>query len=362
MFEGSAVKDILIVLALAGIVVPILGRRFGIIPAFILAGVLVGPGGLGHLASDVTWLKNFTFSDPQRVRSLAEFGVVFLLFVIGLDTSIARLWRMRNLVFGLGAVQFIGSAAAISVLLHLVMDWAGAITIGLAFALSSTAIGSQVLVENGRLNTRSGNVSVAILLFQDVMVVPIIIVVGLLSGENIRPSMALLRAAAIAIGTVGAIVLLERYLVRPLMRQAAATGSRDLVVAIALFLAIGTAALTASVGLTAALGAFLAGILLSESEYRHQVEVDLDPFKGLLLGTFFISVGMSIDVPNSGRTCTDRAGAGRGRGGHQNGTGARRRADIRPRAGGCDRNGVPPGGRGRICVRCLYNGGRPGTA
>jgi monovalent cation:proton antiporter-2 (CPA2) family protein len=297
MFDEGWAKEMLIVLATAGLVVPLFGKlRFGVVPGFLIAGVLLGPSGLRRFADDLPFLSAITFSEPERVRPFAELGVLFLLFTIGLEFSTDRLWAMRRLVLGLGSLQFVLSAG-------LIMAGAGlfgaglpvALVIGLALALSSTAIVTQVLIEARRFATPAGRVSLGVLIFQDLMVVPIVIIVGLLGGEATPVPLALIRAFGLAAAAIVAIVLAGRYLVRPLLRIAAATGSRELIVAIALFLAIGTALLTAEVGLSAVLGAFLAGLLLGESEYRHQLEVDIEPFKGLLLGLFFMTVGMSFE-------------------------------------------------------------------
>ncbi len=298
MFDGSWLKDLLIVLATAGVLVPLLGwLRIGIVPGFLVAGVLLGPGGIRHLVEFAPWLDAITFSGPDSVEPFAELGVLFLLFLIGLEFSFDRLWSMRRLVFGAGSAQFvIATALILASVAWFTRSFAAAVVVSLAFALSSTAVGSQVLIETRRFASPAGRLSLAVLLFQDLMVVPVVIVVGLLAGQEAALSGAVLRAIGFAVAAVAIIIVAGRFVVGPLMRLAAGTGSRETVVAIAMFLAIGTAAITAAVGLSAALGAFLAGILLGESEYRHQLEVDLEPFKGLLLGLFFMTVGMSLDL------------------------------------------------------------------
>ncbi|MCP4381615.1 MAG: portal protein [Hyphomicrobiales bacterium] len=296
MFEHESARELLVVLGTAGIVVPLFGKlRFGVVPGFLLAGVLLGPGGLGQFGETFPWLSWITFSSPERVQPLAELGVLFLLFLIGLEFSFERLWAMRRHVLGVGSLQVMISAAVIfggSLLAGLALP--GAIVLGLALALSSTAIVTQVLIEAHRFALPIGRLVLAVLIFQDLMVVPIVVVVGLLGGSS--ETELTWSSAVLAVGVVALIILAGRYLHRPLMKLTAATGSRELVVAIALFLAIGTAVLTAEVGLSPALGAFLAGLLLGETEYRHQIEVDIEPFKGLLLGLFFMTVGMSLDV------------------------------------------------------------------
>jgi CPA2 family monovalent cation:H+ antiporter-2 len=298
MFDESWIKELLIVLATAGVVVPLFGRfRVGVVPGFLIAGVILGPAGLGRLADDHPWLSGFTFSTPEHVLPFAELGVLFLLFLIGLEFSLERLWSMRRLVLGLGPAQFFGSVALILAgVAWLDRGLEPALVVGLALALSSTAIVTQVLIEAHRFAAPVGRVSIGVLLFQDLMVVPIVIVIGLMAGEELAVSGAVTRAIALAVAALAIIALAGRYLIGPLLRLAGATGNRELVVAIALFLAIGTALLTGAVGLSPALGAFLAGLLLGESEYRHQLEVDIEPFKGLLIGLFFMTVGMSLDL------------------------------------------------------------------
>ncbi|WP_421723006.1 cation:proton antiporter [Bauldia sp.] len=296
MFEHEAAREILIVLGTAGVVVPLFGKlRFGVVPGFLLAGVLLGPGGLGQFAGEAPWLHWVTFSNPERVQPFAELGVLFLLFLIGLEFSFDRLWAMRRHVLGVGSLQVLISAAVIlGVALAVGLAWPGALVLGLALALSSTAIVTQVLIEAHRFALPIGRLVLSVLVFQDLMVVPIVVIVGFLGGA--AETEWSVGSAGLAVLAVAAIIVGGRYLLRPLVKLTATTGSRELVVAIALFLAIGTAVLTAEVGLSPALGAFLAGLLLGETEYRHQIEVDIEPFKGLLLGLFFMTVGMSLDV------------------------------------------------------------------
>jgi len=295
--EHQIINELLIVLAVAGIVAPLFGRlRLGAIPGFLVAGALVGPGGLGGMVETYPWLDAVSFADPERVRPFAELGVVFLLFVVGLEVPLERLWAMRRLVLGLGAAQVLGSAIVIGV----VAAWFGnrfgvAAALGLGLALSSTAIVTEMMIAQRRLAAPIGRAAISVLLFQDLMVVPIVIVIGLLAGEQLAVSWALAGAIVLSVLVVGLIVVLGRFLIRPVLRVAARSGSREAVVAIALLLAVGLALVTNSVGLSAALGAFLAGLVLAESEYRHQVQVDIEPFKGLLLGLFFMTVGMSFD-------------------------------------------------------------------
>ncbi|MEX0853489.1 MAG: cation:proton antiporter [Bauldia sp.] len=297
MGDLGLIKDLMIVLAVAGVVAPLFGRlRLGLVPGFLIAGVIIGPGGFGALVPKLSWLGAITFADPERVRPFAELGVLSLLFLIGLDLSLERLWAMRRLVLAFGSAQVLLSALVIGAAAAWYANGFGlSVALGLGFALSSTAIVTQVLIEARRLGTPSGRAAFSVLLFQDLMVVPMLIVVGLLGGEAVATSGAVVGAVVLACLAVAAMIVAGRFLLRPLMRLAARTGSREAVVAIALFLAVGMGLVTAAVGLSAALGAFLAGLLLGESEYRHQIEVDIEPFKGLLLGLFFMTVGMSLD-------------------------------------------------------------------
>jgi monovalent cation:proton antiporter-2 (CPA2) family protein len=298
MFEEDWARELLIVLATAGVLVPLLARlRVGVVPGFLIAGMLLGPFGLGRFDDELPWLAWVTFTDPEDIEPFAELGVVFLLFVIGLEFSLTRLWTMRRLVFGVGSAQFFFSTAVIAgavFMLHQGFD--DSLVIGLALALSSTAIVTQVLIEAHRFATPVGRLSLGVLIFQDLMVVPIVLIIGLLAGEELAVPRAILRAIVVGAIVLAVIVIAGRYLVRPLLKLAAASNSRELMVAAPLFLAILTAALTEAIGLSSALGAFLAGLLLSESEYRHQLEVDIEPFKGLLLGLFFMTVGMALDL------------------------------------------------------------------
>ena len=231
------------------------------------------------------------------MRPFAELGVIFLLFLIGLEFSLDRLWAMRRTVLGIGSVQVFLSMLLIGVTAAwFVGGVAVPLVVAMALALSSTAIASQVMIETRRFAAPVGRLCIGVLLFQDLMVVPIVIIVGLLGGDGVAIAGALMRAVGLAVVAVAVILTVGRFVVTPLMRLAAATGSRELVIAIALFLAIGTGLLTEMAGLSAALGAFLAGMLLGDGEFRHQIEVEIEPFKGLLLGLFFMTVGMSFNL------------------------------------------------------------------
>ncbi|MFN0264113.1 cation:proton antiporter [Tepidamorphus sp. 3E244] len=297
-FHGDWIHDVMIFLVASGIVVPLFQRaRLGLAIGFLLAGIIVGPYGLGRLADAYPFLDYATFADPEEVTGIAELGIVFLLFMLGLETSFDKLWTLRKYVLGAGSLQVVVSALLIGGVAALFANSADvSVVVGLAFALSSTAIVMQLLYESHRVATPVGRMALAILLMQDLMVIPILFVVGLLgAGITGNPGIALLEALGLAAVTVAVIMVAGRYALRPLLRMTAQTGSRDLFVAFVLLIMGAIALLTSAAGLSLALGAFLAGLLLSESEYRHQIEVDIEPFRGLLLGLFFMTVGMGID-------------------------------------------------------------------
>lgn len=298
MLHADGFKGLLIFLIAAGIVVPLFHRaRFGTVLGFLLVGMALGPFGLGRFAETSPWIHYITFDDPKRAEPLAELGIVFLLFLLGLELSLDRLWQLRRYVFGVGLLQVVISTFAIGALVR----WAGmpppsGIVLGMCLALSSTAIVMQVLIEQHRAATKVGRIALSVLLFQDLMVVPILVIVGVFSGGKDGALTGLAWAFGQAIAGVATIMVVGHFLVRPLLRSAARTGSRDLIMAITLLIVVGISAATGAAGLSAALGAFLAGLLIGESEFRHQIEVDIDPFKGLLLGIFFVTVGMSVDI------------------------------------------------------------------
>jgi len=304
--DGSAdainpawIKDVFIFLGAAGIVVPIFHRaRMGAVFGFLLVGVIVGPFGLGRFTSDYPWVDFLTIDDPQRAEPFAELGVIFLLFLLGLELSFGRLWQMRRYLLGVGALQVGLSVMAIGGAAYLLGAGDDAsIVLGLCLALSSTAIVMQLLREQNRVGTQLGRLAFSILLFQDLMVVPILFITGVL-GHGVEDGIVLplLFALAQAVLAVAVIMVAGRYVVHPIMRFVAATGSRDLLMAVTVLIVVTAAGGTGAAGLSTGLGAFLAGLLLGESEHRHQIEADLDPFKGLLLGLFFVTVGMTIDL------------------------------------------------------------------
>lgn len=286
MEELHLLQPTLIILAAAIVVVPLF-RRLRITPVlgYLLAGLLIGPHALGLV------------KELEVIETLAEFGVVFLLFAIGLELSLDRLLAMRRHVFGMGTLQVVITGTAIYLLARAAGLGAGeAFVIGGGMALSSTAVVLRMLEEGGDMHTKAGRMALAVLLLQDLAVVPLLTIVPLLGGESgaLLPSLGI--AAAKALGAMALIIITGRLLLRPVLRTVAAARTPELFTGITLFLALGVSWLTGLAGLSMALGAFLAGLLISETEYRHQVEGDIAPFRGLLLALFFMTIGMGIDV------------------------------------------------------------------
>jgi CPA2 family monovalent cation:H+ antiporter-2 len=297
--EAGTYKELMLFLATAGVVVPLFHRlRISPVLGFLGAGALLGPFGLGRLVPELPWLHWITIANREEISHLAEFGVVFLLFTIGIELSWQRLRVLRRFVFGLGTLQVLCSSAAIAGLVYLLTSsFTAAIFIGLALALSSTAIVIPVLAEQKRLSGPVGRASFSVLLFQDLAVAPILFTIAVLApGEpaNMLTSFitALLQAALALVIIVGT----GRLLLRPLFQQVAATRSPEFFVAACLLVVLGTGLIAAYSGLSMALGAFIAGLLLAETEYRRAVEATIEPFKGLLLGIFFVTIGMGLDV------------------------------------------------------------------
>ena len=283
----SLLVEAAVFLAAAVIAVPLFKRLgLGAVLGYLAAGVAIGPWALG-LVSDVDHILDF-----------AEFGVVLLLFVIGLELQPARLWTMRRSVFGLGGAQVFVTAALLSVAGYaLGLGPTAAGVVGLSLSLSSTAFALQTLAEKNQLTTRHGRTAFSILLLQDLAVIPMLAIVPLLGLKATGPlDSSGVIAAVQTVAIVLAVAVGGRYLLRPLLRVVAATGTREVFTAMALLTVVGTALLMETVGLSMALGAFLAGVLLADSEYRHALEADIEPFKGMLLGLFFIAVGMSLNV------------------------------------------------------------------
>lgn len=296
--HSISLREVVVFLAAAGIAVPLMQRlRVSPVLGWLLAGLLVGPHGAARAADSFPPLAFVSIAHWAAIAPLAEIGVLFLMFSIGLELSFARLWAMRRLVFGLGAAQVLFSGAVIALVAWGFGNSPGAaIVLGACLALSSTAIVMQVLIEQRRVATVLGRSTFAVLLLQDLAVVPILFVVGVLGARAGDDSLAVLLASVLAGGLVVAVIwVVGRRALKPLFRLVGGAQRPELFMAMTLLTGLGAAWATAEAGLSAALGAFLAGLLIAETEYRHQVEADLEPFKGLLLGMFFMSVGMRID-------------------------------------------------------------------
>jgi CPA2 family monovalent cation:H+ antiporter-2 len=291
-------KDLVLFLATAGIVAPLFKRlKINPILGFLLAGVILGPFGLGRLIHVAPWLDYVTVDNPDEIAQLAEFGVVFLLFMIGLELSWERLRLMRKLVFGLGAAQVIGCSVALGLgAMALGQPPVAALAIGAALTLSSTAIAVPVLAERRRLHSEGGRATFSVLLFQDLAVAPILITLTILGrGDGVFALRDLAALAPAALG-LGALVLVGRLALRPMLKSVAKAKSEEMFMAACLLVIIGAGMVAALSGLSMALGAFVAGVLLAETEYRHEVEVKIEPFKGLLLSLFFVSLGIRLDL------------------------------------------------------------------
>lgn len=284
MSETGSMHDVILFLSAAVIAVP-LARKAGIgaVLGYLLAGMAIGPWGL-RLINDV-----------EAVLHFSELGVVLLLFIIGLELNPGKLWQMRRPIFGLGALQvLLTSGLLMGLLLLLGFSWQSALISGLGLAMSSTAMGLQLMREYGMTRNDGGQSGFAILLFQDMAVVPVLALIPMLAvGASDTTDWSMI---AIRVGGVAALLLGGRYLLRPLFRMIANTGVREVFTAAALLVVLGTAFLMQAIGLSMALGTFLAGVLLAESEFRHELEIAIEPFKGLLLGLFFISVGMAVNL------------------------------------------------------------------
>jgi monovalent cation:proton antiporter-2 (CPA2) family protein len=285
MNQAHYIGDILIILTAAVLAVPVFNRLgLGSVLGYLIAGALIGPWGFGFI------------DEVQQIRHIAEFGVIFLLFIIGIELKPARLWVMRRAVFGLGLAQVVVTAVVIiGAVWSLGLGNKTAVIVGFALALSSTAFGLQILTEKGELGTPYGRAAFAILLLQDLAVVPLLALVSLLAQDT-----ALLEgieyAVLDAVLVLAAVILIGRYLVTPLLHHVATSHNSEVFTAAAVLVVLGTAWLMEKVGMSMALGAFVAGLLLAESHFRHQVIADIQPFRGVLLGLFFMSVGMAINI------------------------------------------------------------------
>jgi len=279
--------DIIILLSAAVIAVPLFqSLGLGAIPGFLVAGVVLGPSGLGYI-------ENY-----DEIAHLAELGVVLLLFVIGIEINPSRLWKMKGLVLGLGTLQVLVTGTLITLAVHVVVDvtWRISLLTGLALALSSTAFVLQLLTEKKMLSSAYGRPAVAVLLLQDLAVVPLLAFVSLIAAPELAIASDVFIALAQALAILFIIIIAARYVLNPLFRLLARFGSPEIFTASALLLVLGSAQAMESAGLSMAMGAFVAGLLIADSSYRHQIVAEIQPFRGLLLGLFFMSMGMSLDL------------------------------------------------------------------
>lgn len=293
------IKDAVVFLLAAGLVVPILrALKLPAVVGFILAGIALGPSGFSAFSDQIPILEYVTLSDPQAAAPFAELGILFLLFLLGLELSFEKLWALKRTVFGAGTLQAILSALVIGYGLTLIgLSATEAAIIGLALALSSTAIVMQSLIEKKRAASPVGRSALGVLLFQDILVAPILIFVGFTASRGGADLATVLWQATFnGFLALAVIFVIGRFLLRHLFHLAINAGGRDFLMAITLLTVVGASVITANAGLSLALGAFLAGLLLGETEFKHQTEIDLEPFKGLLLGLFFLTVGLAIDL------------------------------------------------------------------
>jgi CPA2 family monovalent cation:H+ antiporter-2 len=292
-------SNILLFFGIAGIAVPLLQRlRMSPVLAYLLCGVFIGPYGLAALTDSYPWLSAITIDDLSTVQMLGELGIITLMFMIGLELSLGRLKELRRFIFGLGSAQIVVTALAI----FLIAFWFGnaleaAILLGASFALSSTAIVMKLLEERRLSNRPIGILCFSILLMQDLAVVPILVLAASFTGASEGSiGITLLSALGIGLGTVLAMMFLGKRILAPLLQSVSASRNAEWLAAFIVFVVIACAAITEAAGLSLALGAFLAGLLIAETEFKHEVEVIVSPLKGLLLGIFFLSVGMMINV------------------------------------------------------------------
>lgn len=310
---GGEYRDLVVFLAAAGVIVPLFNRlRISPVLGFLAAGVLLGPHGLARLAETVPWLAWLTISDAAQIRSLSELGVAFLMFMIGLELSWERLKSMRRLVFGLGLTQVATCTVGLGAVFMLMgQPLVSAAVLGMGLALSSTAVVMPVMAERGRISTTAGRSTFAILLAQDLAVAPILITVTVLAamaqggatppGEFdpsvLGPALFTLIPAAVGLALL---VLLGRLVLRPMFRSVARAKARgqgqEMFIAASLLVVVGAGVAAQAAGLSMSLGALIAGLLLAETEFRREVEVSIEPFKGLLLGVFFVGVGIGLDL------------------------------------------------------------------
>lgn len=294
-------RELIVVLATTAVLVPVLARlRVNPVLGFLLAGALIGPYGLVSLPDAPPWLSWIAFTDLEGMRVLGEMGIVFLLFMIGLEMAPPRLWAMRRLIFGLGTAQVVVCGAAIGLVAWLWGNGASAsIVIGASLALSSTAVVMKIIMDRHHFSSPVGQTSFSILLLQDLAVVPLIFLITLLGQDTGTHSVGSLLGMALlkAVGVIVAILLAGRFIARPVLKfvTSSASGPEFFMAHIMLVLLLAAAA-TGHAGLSLPLGAFLTGIVFAETAFRNQIEVDFEPFKGLFMGLFFIFVGMSVNI------------------------------------------------------------------
>lgn len=298
--HGLPFKEIIVFLTVAGVFIPFLARlRLNPVLGFLLAGMLIGPYGLVHLPAAPEIFSEIAFTDIEQTMFLGELGIVFLLFLIGIELSPARLFAMRRLIFGLGAAQVLVCGAVIGLI-----AWAwgnsasSSVILGLCLALSSTAVVMKIIMDRRHFSSSMGQTSFSILLFQDLAIVPLMFLVALMSDKTpgADKGLSLLIALAKAGGVIVLVLGMVHFVARPVLRMASSSGNPEYFMACVLLVLLLSAMTTEHAGLSMALGAFLAGLAFAETEFRNQIEIDLEPFKGLFMGLFFISVGMSIDV------------------------------------------------------------------
>jgi monovalent cation:proton antiporter-2 (CPA2) family protein len=294
MHLGDFLLGAFVYLTAAVIAAPLFARLgLGSVLGYLIAGIVIGPSALGLVGRE-----------GQDVMHFAEFGVIVMLFLVGLELQPSKLWELRRPILGLGGLQVVGTAGVLGGAAWLLgIPWQGSLAVGLILAMSSTAIVLQSLGERGLLKTNAGKSCFSVLLFQDIAVIPVFALLPLIAVAQVSEShdggltagLPAWAQGALVLAAVALIILAGRYLMRPLFRLVAGSGIREIFVAFALLIVVGITLLMQAVGLSAALGTFLAGVVLAESEYRHELEMDLDPFKGLLLAVFFMAVGAGID-------------------------------------------------------------------
>ena len=285
--NSDLLREAVVFLAAAAVFVPIFTRlKLGAVLGYLVGGIVIGPSVLGLV------------DDPERVLTFAEYGVVLLLFVVGLELNPARLWSLRRDIFGLGTLQVVlcGFALTAALLLLTIFTWQAALVVGLALALSSTAFDVQILKDQGKINTPRGERIISVLLLQDIAIVPLLLLTTALSRVPSTETRDGWEIMLVSLAAIGGLVVAGRFLLNPLFRVIALTGAREVFVVGALLTVLGASLLMASLGLSMAMGAFIAGVMLADSPYRHEVEADIEPFRGLLLGLFFLAVGMTLDL------------------------------------------------------------------